>query len=648
MQKLSHAMPVTKLKLAFRWLRWSIAGVAGGFLVLTGAAGLEFAFGTASMSNQGYIAGPNGPDNPPISDISGGLVLPDPVNPPSDPKQAALIAEGKHLTLAGDCESCHSVPGGMPFAGGRAWPMPVGFAIGPNITPSKRFGIGNWTDKQFWNALHLGYSPGNSLFVFPHYLFPIMPYQNLDRLSYNQVMAIKAYLDSIQPVDKPSRRANVWWPANIRGLQWPWRVLFFHPHKMHYAKNWDSHVRNGAFLVQALAHCNQCHTPRNIAFALKSGEAYHGGRILAQGWYAPNISSSKHYGVGGWSQQELVTYLHDFGDLKHGAPFGPMQEVVSDSLSKLPVSDIQDIAAYMQTAIKPKENFHNGVITAFQEQQGAALFTQNCARCHGAKGEGVDKSFPNLAHNQAVWNGLPDDIISVVIGGNPPWHNHGSAMPSFRHTLTAQQIAWVSNYVRTNFGNPGAPDATANRVRILRMLTPEKVQVDASNTAAQLQFQPGGVTLAAASAGMTPGGANTTATTGTAFREVAGSLSFYPERKHCRLDIAYTVPSLTAPAAGAADLRDPAHLDGQQFKYMRFSGSCADQGSAVDGLLTMHGQTHPLMMRVTDIMAGHRLGGIMMAATIDPSQWGLPQAMKPMLFTNIISLDGQAPRASST
>jgi mono/diheme cytochrome c family protein/polyisoprenoid-binding protein YceI len=631
MRKLPNSAPVSKLKLAFRWLRWMVAGAGSALVVLTGVAGLEFAFGSASQPplqpNLGYVAGPNGPDNPPVSDISGGLVLPDPVHPPTDPKLAAKIAEGKHLVLAGDCESCHSVPGGMPFAGGRAWPMPVGFAIGPNITPSKRFGIGNWTDKQFWNALHLGFAPGRSLIIFRHYLFPIMPYQNLDRLSYSQVMSIRAYLNSIQAVDKPSRRANVWWPANIRGLQWPWRVLFFHPHKLHYAKNWSKQVRNGAFLVRVLAHCSQCHTPRNIAFALEHGEEFHGGRILAQGWYAPNISSSKQYGVGGWPRQELVTYLHDFGDLKHGAPFGPMQEVVSDSLSKLPVSDIEDIAAYMQTATKPKENFHNGVITAFQQRQGAALFAGNCARCHEANAEGVAKSFPNLAHNQAVWNGLPDDIISIVIGGMKPWHNHGSAMPSFRHTLTAQQIAWVSNYVRTNFGNHGAPDATANRVRILRMLTPEKLQVDVSNTAARLQFQQGG--------------------NSPAFREVAGELALYPERKHCRLDIAYTVPSLNKPANGAPDLRSAAYFDGKQFKYMRYSGSCADQGSTIDGILTMHGQTHPLTMQVTDIMAGHRLGGLRIAAIIDPAQWGLT-AMKPFLFTNIISLDGQAPQASST
>ena len=270
------------------------------------------------------------------------------------------------------------------------------------------------------------------------------------------------------------------------------------------------------------------------------------------------------------------------------------------------------------------------MIVARDQRIAATLFRTNCARCHGENGEGVEGSFPNLAHNEAISEGLPDNLIAMMLGGDKPWHQGGSAMPNFRYTLTAGEISMIANYVRTHFGNHGAPDATVNRVRILRMLTRIELQVDAGNTAANITYDHGG------------------ATTITSFQEVSGSVKWYADRQACMVDLAYTVPSLTAPGAGGgAGLASAAILNGQTYKYMRFSGACAHDGSMVTGILTMRGQTHPFNMELTDIMAGNRLSGFRLMARIDPARWGVAN-QGPLMLTSVVSLDNQPPHASST
>ncbi len=118
---------------------------------------------------------------------------------PTDP--AALIARGKYLVTAADCAPCHTGPGHAPFSGGLVVNTPYGGLASPNITPDKETGIGNWSDKDFYNALHYGVAPGRSYLVFPKFLYPAMPYTSYTKLSYADVMAIKAYLFSLAPVN---------------------------------------------------------------------------------------------------------------------------------------------------------------------------------------------------------------------------------------------------------------------------------------------------------------------------------------------------------------------------------------------------------------------------------------------------------------
>ena len=550
------------------WRRWLIVGM----LTLCGAtASYQIVYVANASAGDDAAAAPAGSSSQSLSiqamaapGMSGDPVA-EPVSMPSDPQQAQLIARGRYLAVAGDCQYCHSIPGAPPYSGGLSMGLPIGTVYTPNITSSKTYGIGNWTDQQFWNVLHWGIEPGSSLLIFPKYVYPSMPYDAYSKLSYDDVRAIKAYLDSIAPAEIPSRPPAIPVPLNMRAPLLGWRILFFHPQPIVYDPSWSASVRNGAYLVQALEHCSDCHTPRNILLASETDRFLGGGHIPSQSWYAPDITSDKQDGVGGWPAAQLVQYLHDGGSLGAGSPYGPMKYVVDDSLSRMPVSDSQDIAAYLQTAVGPQQTPHLQTADNTMVSQGAQVYATNCARCHGANGEGVTNNFPNLAGNQSVWNGPSNDLLSVVIGGFDPWHNNQSSMPAFRAVLSDNEIAAVANYVRTSWGNPGVADATGENVGALRPEVANVVWLDTATTQVQLS-------------------------SGTAFDDISGSLTRDANGENCQLDLHL---SATATAPGN---------DG-----IRLYGACANGGAKLNGFATENGQTEKISLNVSNTASGSRL-----------------------------------------
>ncbi len=489
-----------------------------------------------------------------------------PVHMPSDPTQAALVQRGEYLAVAGDCQECHSVPGKPAYSGGQYVGSPVGAVFTPNISPSTQDGIGGWSDAQFWNALHYGIAPGGSLLVFPRYMLPSMPYDATSKLSYQDVMAIKAYLDSIQPADIPSRPGQIPWPFNIRAALLGWRIFFFHIQPIQYDPSWSPSVRNGAFLVQALAHCSDCHTPRNVLFGSEYDKFLGGGHILAQAWYAPNITSQKTGGgVGNWSSADLVQYLSGAGALGTGAPYGPMQQVVDDSLSRLPKSDVQDIANYLQQGTVPQPSPTLQAASTPPRADGAEVYADNCARCHGANGEGVSNNFPNLAGNQSLWDGPANNIIGMVVGGFVPWHPDQSSMPSFRNTLSDDQIAAVANYVRTSWGNQGVADATGGMVADLRSVTDTQTDLSTGNVIAT--GTQGGNTFA--------------------YDDISGTAQIDGKFLNCMIQT----------HLGSTD-------PGQAASSIDIGGACADGGGSFIGQAVVNGQTVPVDLRLHDVDAG--------------------------------------------
>ncbi|MDE8349437.1 MAG: cytochrome c [Acidocella sp.] len=384
--------------------------------------------------------------------------------------QAALIARGKYLSDAADCMPCHSGPNHAPYSGGLVLATPFGGLASPNITADKETGIGNWSDKDFWNALHYGTSPGRSYLIFPKFIYPAMPYTSYTKLSYQDAMAIKAYLFSLPPVKVAPTPSTMMFPFNQRPVLLGWRLLFFRAGAMTMDPSWNEHIKNGAYLTEALGHCGECHTPRNIMSGLIADESLAGAPI--ESYFAPNISSDKTYGVGGWSQDDLVAYLYAGGNAKKGSAYGPMGEVVQYSMSQIPKSDVQDIAAYLQT-ITPARSTPPSAGTpdalAAAKANGAKVYAANCAACHQAAGTGLMTLIPGLAGNGSVTAAQPYNVIGAVLNGLGPW-NHGPAMPSFAASLSDTDISDVANYVRTMWGNDGTANTTPAEVKRLRAI----------------------------------------------------------------------------------------------------------------------------------------------------------------------------------
>lgn len=390
--------------------------------------------------------------------------------PTATPDQTALLARGKYLTQAADCMPCHTGPNHAPFSGGLVMNTPFGGLATPNITPDKATGIGNWTAVQFWNALHYGTAPGQSYVVFPKFLYPAMPYTSYTKLSYDDVMAIRAYLLSLAPVNVTPTPSTMAFPFSQRPVLLGWRILFFRSGPMQMDPSWSPALKNGAYLTEALGHCGECHTPRNAMGAMMLDQSYAGAHI--DSFFAPNISSDKTYGVGGWSTDDLVAYLYNDGNMTKGSAFGPMGEVVQYSLSQLPKSDIQDIALYLQTVVPARSTPPSPALPgaiAMANDTGAAVYAANCASCHGQDGKGRAPIIPPLAGNSSVTASEPTNVIGAVLNGLAPWNN-GPAMPSFAAGLSDPEIAAVANYVRISWGNDATANAAPDDVKAARAL----------------------------------------------------------------------------------------------------------------------------------------------------------------------------------
>lgn len=251
------------------------------------------------------------------------------------------VARGAYLVRAGGCVACHTAPGGAEFAGGRAMKTPFGTFYPPNITADAETGIGRWSDADFLRALQNGVSPAGE-----HY-FPVFPFTSYTKAAPADLLAIKAYLFSLPPVVAPRKSHDIGFPFSIRALQAGWKLLFFRPGEFRPRAGASPAVNRGAYLVQALGHCGECHTPRNPAGGLLIGLALAGTRDGPDGESVPNITPDRETGLGGWSGAEIAELLAsgtkpDFDNVQ-----GSMAEVVDDGTSHLTEADRSAIAAYL-------------------------------------------------------------------------------------------------------------------------------------------------------------------------------------------------------------------------------------------------------------------------------------------------------------
>jgi mono/diheme cytochrome c family protein len=365
--------------------------------------------------------------------------------PASDP---SLVARGRYLAKAADCMPCHTSTSGKSYAGGLKINTPFGVMYSPNITPDRDTGIGTWTFDQFKGAVHSGIRADGK------YLYPSMPFDAFTGITEDDLKALWAYFRSVPPIRQQNRENELSFPFNIRLAMLAWRILFFREQWFVPDAGKSAQWNRGAYLVEALGHCGDCHTPRNFMGATKPSRRFEGATI--DQWYAPNITAEALAKTNGWGKSELIAFLKS-GAANNSTVLGPMQEVVHDSLSFLTPDDLDAMATYLLDLKNDKDA--PAPLSPKVEKLAAKLYADNCATCHGAKGEGTAGSIPPLAANPAVIAAKPFDILAVVLQGIPARADL-PAMPSFAGSLNDSDVANLTNYVRTSWGNKAAPNAT--------------------------------------------------------------------------------------------------------------------------------------------------------------------------------------------
>ncbi len=382
-----------------------------------------------------------------------------------DQPNADLVARGKYLSDAGDCVACHTKPGGQPFAGGRHLPSPFGSLSSPNITPDKETGIGDWSNDQFYRALHEGVGKDGE------YLYPAMPYPWYTKVTRDDVLAIKAYLFSLKPEHAPREPNNMAFPFNIRMGLLAWNEAFFREGTFQPDPAKSAEVNRGGYLVQGLGHCGECHNGRAILGNGSAAQPLRGGPI--QDWYAPDLTSDVHEGIGKFSDDQIVDYLKSGQAAGIGVAAGPMAETIRDSLSKLTDDDLRAIAAYLKST--PAEaSYRSAQRSDYTGPQpaGRETYLNYCASCHQPNGNGVAGAVASLVGNGAVLAGGPQDVVRAVLGGIEA-NGTDAPMPAIGSGMTDQQIADVTNYVRQAWGNEAPPNAGPGAVGDLRKSTVE-------------------------------------------------------------------------------------------------------------------------------------------------------------------------------
>ncbi len=377
---------------------------------------------------------------------------------PSQPvaDQAAQLQRGAYLARVGDCMACHTTRGGQPYAGGRGIATPFGEVVSPNITPDTQTGIGAWSADDFWRAMHNGRGRDG------RFLYPVFPYPSYTKVNREDSDAIYAWLRTVPAVQQQSREHALRFPYNQRWLLAGWRALYFRPGLYEPVADKPAQWNRGAYLVQGLGHCAACHTSRNALGATSAGGDLAGGLIPITNWYAPALTPDAATGLGDWQVADLAALLKT-GVSERGAVYGPMAEVVQQSLQYLSNDDVEAMAVYLkslpQHGIAPVAQAMTKDTERMLEQ-GGRLYEKHCAECHGADGAGKPPAYPRLAGNNGIVSSAVNPIRMVLNGGFPPstaGNPRPYGMPPYGPIMNDDEVAAVVTYIRASWGNMGVP-----------------------------------------------------------------------------------------------------------------------------------------------------------------------------------------------
>jgi mono/diheme cytochrome c family protein len=398
-------------------------------------------------------------------------------NPTGVPKalaQASPIERGKYLATAADCMVCHTTQGGKEYAGGLGFKLPFGTLYSTNITPDKETGIGNYSDKDFLNAVQRGIRHDGAR------LYPAMPYTSYTYISDDDALAIKAYLFSLPPVRASAPANTLAFPFNQRWAMMFWSALFNRDVRYEPDTSKSPEWNRGAYLAEALAHCGECHTPRNLAFALDNRKKFAGA--VTAGWRAFNISSDTATGLGAWRDDDIVSYLSIGHAAGFGTASGPMGEAVDQSFSKLVPEDIRAVVTYLRTVpatpsrdlpatLAPPAPASHRDGGGTQNVRGKMVFEGACVSCHDWTGDSAATPLATLTGSRAVNDPGATNVAQIVISGTRRHTPPGAvSMPAFGGSHSDAEIAAVANYVTARFGSKGS-QITEREVSELRKQT---------------------------------------------------------------------------------------------------------------------------------------------------------------------------------
>ena len=397
-----------------------------------------------------------------------------------DVRDPQLIRNGEYLARAGDCAACHTAPGGRPFAGGLAMQTPMGTIYSTNITSDKNTGIGNYSYGDFERAVRRGVRPDGVP------LYPAMPYVSYVVVSDNDIQALYAYfMSSVETVEQNNQPTTIPWPLSMR---WPlawWQLLFAQPRQFVTDTSLSADQQRGAYLVEGLAHCGACHTPRGIAFQEQvlrdvDGGTYLSGSVL-EGWYAKNLRK-EGTGLASWTEDHVVDFLRT-GRTERTAAFGSMANVVAHSTQYLSADDLRSMARYLKQlpgrkdrleVWGPKEDATTARLRAGDySEAGATRYVEHCAACHRLDGRGAPRVFPALAGNSIVFADDPSSLIQVTLAGGAmaktPHDRMAFVMPGFDQ-LRNREVAEILNFIRNGWGNHGTEIRESDVARMRRLV----------------------------------------------------------------------------------------------------------------------------------------------------------------------------------
>ena len=257
-----------------------------------------------------------------------------------DKQDFSQIEHGHYLAIVGDCAACHTLPGsGHDFAGGRIIETPFGELVAPNITPDPLTGIGAWTEDEFVDALTKGTGRDGT------HLYPAMPYTYYTKVTRDDALAVRAYLNTIPAIHNPVNADQLPFPLDIRVSMTVWNAMFFKAGAFEPDQSKSAAWNRGAYLTEGFGHCGLCHTPKNILGGDKTGEQMQGYNL--QGWFAPDITNDPRRGLGSWPVDDIAAYLKT-GHNATSAATGLMAETLNLSTSKM--SDDDPAANYFGRA----------------------------------------------------------------------------------------------------------------------------------------------------------------------------------------------------------------------------------------------------------------------------------------------------------